>query len=158
MITKHAAAMKARILKDLQDLVEAGDSIRLALADDVSKQHPLAREFSKLPAAVVSTPQIPTSAYEDQASNIRDYIWYIMVVCSPESVAADKTGTYVENLADAILNKFDEDCTLGGTAIAAVEPAMIETPGPVSYEQATYVVFYVTLKARQLVPAAVSLN
>lgn len=149
----YAQDMKARIIADLQELIPT--VLQLVVSDDMAKTHPLDRDLSKLPAAIVIPPSILTSEYEDQSNNVRDYLWYIMIVCTPEAVAGPE-NTYLEGLMDAILNKFDLDCTLGGTSIAAVQPAVVESPGPTSFGEASYVTFYVTLKARQLVPAAVS--
>lgn len=146
----YAANMKAQIIADLETLISA--SLGSVVSDDLTKSHPLDREFPALPAAVVIPPMISASEFEDVGDNNREYTWNIMVVCAPEAVAA-QDSVYLENLMDAILQVFDNDCTLGGTAVAGVQPS-VTGAGPMSHGDATYVVFYVTLKARALVPGA----
>jgi hypothetical protein len=97
---------------------------------------------------------VSTSEYEDVGNNLRDYTWYIMVVTTPDNLPKTDPA-YLEGLVDAVLNVFDLDCTLQGTAIGGVMPAILEAPGPVSSNSVTYVQFVVTFKARQLVPAKV---
>jgi hypothetical protein len=149
----HAQNMKKAIIADLQSLVDAG-TLRAVIADDMTKLNPLDRTWPGYPSAVVIPPTIGTSEYEDQANNLREYTWYIMVVTTPDNIPSTDP-TYLEGLVDSILNAFDLDCTLQGTSIGGVLPAVLEPPGPVNSGSFTYVVFYVTIKARQLVPAAV---
>jgi hypothetical protein len=47
------------------------------------------------------------------------------------------------------------DCTLQGTAVGAVDPAVLEPPGAISSNSVTYVIFTIVLKAKALVSAAV---
>jgi len=152
-MASFAQNMKNAIIADLQALVDSG-TLRAVITDDMSKVNPLDRNWPGYPSAVVIPPTITTSEYEDVANNLREYTWYIMVVTTPENLPATDPA-YLEGLVDAVLNKFDLDCTLGGTSIGGVMPAVLEPPGPVSSNSVTYIVFYVTLKARQLVPALV---
>jgi len=153
MAKTFAQAMKQAIVNDLQSLVDSS-VLNSVIADDMTKVNPLDRNWPGYPSAVVIPPMINTSEYEDVAHNLREYTWYIMVVTTPENLPATDP-TYLEGLVDNVLNVFDLDCTLQGTAIGAVMPAVLEPPGPVSSNSVTYVVFYVVLKAKQLVPAAV---
>jgi hypothetical protein len=148
-----AQNMKTAILADLQSLVDTG-VLNSAFADDMSKVNPLDRTWTGFPSAVVIPPTVSTSEYEDTATNTRQYTWYIMVVTTPENLPAN-SPTYLEGLVDNVLNVFDLDCTLQGTAVAAVMPAILEPPGPISSGSTTYVVFSVRLVAKALVPAAV---
>jgi hypothetical protein len=149
-----AQQMKTAIINDLQSLVATG-VLANVLADDMTKVSPLNREWGgKFPSAVVIPPTVSTSVYEDVANNLRDYTWYIMVVTTPDNIPSTDP-TYLEGLLDSVLNVFDLDCTLQGTSIGGVLPAILEPPGPVNSGTNTYVVFYITLKARALVPAAV---
>jgi len=152
-MSTYAQKMKTAITADLQTLVDSG-TLRYVLADDMTKVNPLDRDWPGFPSAVVIPPTVSTSDYEDQATNFREYTWYIMVVTTPDNVPKIDP-TYLEGLLDGVLNVFDLDCTLQGTAVGAVMPAILEPPGPVNSGTNTYVVFYVTLKARALVPAGV---
>jgi hypothetical protein len=148
-----AQNMKNAILTDLQSLVTGG-VLNSAFADDMTKVNPLDRNWPGFPSAVVIPPTVGTSDYEDVAHNLREYTWFIMVVTTPDNLPANNP-TYLESLVDNVLSVFDLDCTLQGTAVGAVMPAVLEPPGPVSSNSVTYVVFYVTLKAKALVPAKV---
>jgi hypothetical protein len=145
--------MKTAILADLQKLVDSG-VLNSASADDFSKLNPLDREWPGFPSAVVIPPAVTTSAYEDVANNLREYTWYIMVVTTPGNLPPNDPQ-YLEGLIDSILNVFDLDCTLQGTAVGAVDPAVLEPPGAISSNSVTYVIFTIVLKAKALVPAAV---
>jgi len=149
-----AQNMKNAIITDLQSLVTSG-VLRAVAADDFTKLNPLDRQWPGYPSALVIPPTVTTSDYEDTATNLRTYTWYIMVVTTPDNMPTTDP-TYLEGLVDSVLNVFDLDCTLQGTAVGAVMPAVLEPPGPVASNSVTYVVFYVSLKARALVPAAVS--
>ena len=153
MAKSFSQAMKTAILADLQKLVDGG-ILNSASADDFSKLNPLDRDWPGFPSAVVIPPAVTTSAYEDVANNLREYTWYIMVVTTPENLPSNDPQ-YLEGLIDSILNVFDLDCTLQGTAVGAVDPAVLEPPGAISSNSVTYVIFTVALKARALVPAAV---
>jgi hypothetical protein len=145
--------MKTAIIADLTALVNNG-TLGQVIADDYSKVNPLDRNIAQTPVAIVLPPMVTTSTFEDQATNLREYTWYIMIADIPEHVTAGGS-TYLENLMDAVLNAFDADCTLQGTAIGAVMPAILEPPGIVSSNSISYVTFYVTLKAKTIVPGAV---
>lgn len=140
-------------MNDLQSLVDSG-VLRYVLVDDMTKVNPIDRDWPGYPSAVVIPPTVSTSVYEDVGNNLRDYTWFIMVVTTPDNLPKSDP-TYLEGLLDSVLNVFDLDCTLQGTSIGGVLPAILEPPGPVNSGNNTYVVFYITLKARQLVPAAV---
>jgi hypothetical protein len=149
----YAANMKAAIVADLTALKTAG-TLGQVIADDYTRVNPLDRDIAATPCAIVLPPLVSTSAYEDVSSNLREYSWYIMIADSPEHVSAGG-DEYIENLMDAVLNAFDLDCTLQGTANGAVLPGVLEPPGIVNGGGVNYVTFYVTLKAKQIVPAAV---
>ncbi|HVB33716.1 MAG TPA: hypothetical protein VNJ52_05000 [Patescibacteria group bacterium] len=144
----YAQNMKAQIIADLNTLVPA--TLNCVISDDFSKLNPLDRNFPGFPAALVIPPTVSTSEYEDTATNLREYTWFVMVVMRPEDLTS---STFLEGVMDAVLNVFDQDVTLKGASDGGVLPAVIEPPGPVSSGSVTYVVFYITLKARTLVTA-----
>ena len=149
----YAQQMKLAILTDLQDLVNSG-VIASFTAVDYSKMNVLDMNFPSFPSAVVLPPTISTSDYEDTATNLRTYTWNVLVVTQPSRLSG-QNSTSLEALLDGVLNEFDLDVTLRGTAMEMM-PAVVEPPGPVSNNAITYVVFYITLKAKQLVPAGVN--
>jgi hypothetical protein len=153
MAKSFAQLMKAAIIADLQTLVDSG-VLNSVISDDMTKVNPMDRNWPGFPSAVVIPPVVPAAAYEDVANNLREYNWYIAIVTTSENLPSDDP-TYLEGLMDSVLNVFDLDCTLQGTAIGAVQPAINDPPGPINSGANTYVVFSVVLKAKQLVPAAV---
>ena len=145
--------IKNAIVTDLQSLVSSGVLGSVA-ADDFTKLNPLDRTWGSFPAALVIPPTVSQSEYEDVATNLREYTWYVMVVTTPENLPTTDP-TYLEGLMDAVLQVFDNDVTLQGMAVGGVNPAILDPPGPVSSGSVTFVAMYITLKAKVLVPAAV---
>jgi hypothetical protein len=144
--------MKAAIVADLQSLVPS--VLNSVIQDDMTKLNPLDRIWPGYPAALVIPPTVGASEYYDTATNLREYTWYVMVVTTPDNLPTTDP-TYLEGLVDNILQVFDNDVTLQGMSVGGVEPAVLEPPGPVNSGALTYVVFYVMLKAKTLVPAGV---
>lgn len=145
--------IKNAIVTDLQSLVTGGVLGSMA-ADDYTKLNPLDRTWGKFPAALVIPPTVSQSEYYDVATNLREYTWYIMVITTNDNLPKDDP-TYLESLIDNTLQVFDNDVTLQGMANGGVQPAILDPPGPVSSNSVTYVVFYITLKAKVIVSAAV---
>lgn len=143
-------------MADLHSLVVAG-VLNSAIQDDFTKMNPLDRTWPGFPSALIIPPTVSTSEYYDIATNLREYTWYVMVVTTPDNLPSDDP-TYLEGLVDNVLQAFDNDVTLQGTAIGGVQPAILDPPGPVSSNSVTYVCFYITLKMKTLVPAAVQIN
>lgn len=153
MSNTPAQQMKNAILVDLQGLVTSG-ILNSAFADELSKVNPLDRTWPGFPSAVVIPPIVSDTQFEDQANNLREYTWYVMVVTTPDNIPSNDP-TYIEGLVDNLCAAFDADATLQGTANAAVYPTLIEPPGPVNSGTTTYVVFYLQFKARTLVPSGI---
>jgi hypothetical protein len=147
-----AQLMKAAINANLQLLVNSG-VLKGFIEADYSKTSVFDFTWPGFPAAVVLAPTISKSEYEDTVTNKREYEWNILVVTTPDNMPNDPM--YLEGLVDSVLNIFDLDCTLNGSSVAAVSPSVLMPPGPVNNGSVTYVLFYVTLHARALIPAAV---
>jgi hypothetical protein len=152
MAKTFAQNMKNAIMTDLQSLVTSG-VLNSAVSDDMTKLNPLDRNWPGYPSALVIPPTVSGSEYYDVGTNLREYMWYVMVVTTPDNLPPNDP-TYLESLVDNVLQVFDNDVTLQGMAVGGVQPAVLEPPGPVSSNSITYVVFYIQLKAKALVPAA----
>jgi hypothetical protein len=99
------------------------------------------------PFAIIGMPRIAND-FEDQATNLRTYRYDILFVMSYEGLA--DVSNSVEGVMDAVLNLFDTNFTLAGSAIAAtVPPAHIE-PMPITIGDKTYTTFVVSIEARTL--------
>jgi hypothetical protein len=151
-----AQNMKTAIITDLQSLVTSGVLFGV-MAVDFTKSSVWDYVWSGYPSALVTPPTVTTSEYEDVGDNLREYTWNILIVTTPENLPASNPS-YLESLIDQTLQAFDNDCTLQGSAVGGVQPAVLDPPGPVSNGTVTYVTFYITLKAKALVPGAVQIN
>jgi hypothetical protein len=153
MSNTPAQTIKQALVDDLQSLVDSG-VLGSIVVDDFSKLNPLDRTWGNFPAALVIPPTVGASEYLDTATNVREYTWYVMIITTPDNLPSTDP-TYLESLIDQTLQVFDNDVTLQGSSVGGVSPAILEPPGPVSSNAITYVVFYVTLKAKVVVPAEV---
>jgi hypothetical protein len=145
MPSQIAKPIKQQILVNLQALVAAG-SINSFYAIDANPQPFAIEPTAGYPFAIVGMPR-STADYEDQATNKRIYRFDILFVLNPASLQHPDTD--VEDLMDAILNQFDNNFTLAGTASATVLPVEIEST-PVSTGDKTLLALVVTLKAQAL--------
>lgn len=145
MSAKLASPIKVQILANLQALVTAG-KINSIYAVDKSPDPLTTDPTASYPFAIVSMPRV-ASDFEDEATNIRTYRFDIMFVLDPE--ALQNPDTDVEDLMDAVLDQFDTNFTLAGTAVAAVLPAEVESM-PVSTGEKTLLCFVVTLRCRAI--------
>lgn len=145
MPTDIAKPIKEQILVNLQALVTAGIINSYYSLD--ANPNPLSMDpTSGYPFAIVGMPRI-ASDYEDQATNKRTYRFDLLFVLNPTTLANPDTD--VEHLVDAVLNQFDNNFTLAGTATATVLPAEVDSV-PVSTGEKTLLCVVVTLKVQAL--------
>src|SRR5580698_9356981 len=109
-----AQTIKSAIVADLESLVTSGvlDGV---IEDDFTKLNPFDRTWPAYPSALVIPPTVSASEYEDFATNLREYTWYVMIVTTPENLSSTDP-TYLESLIDNTLQAFDSDVTLQGMA------------------------------------------
>jgi hypothetical protein len=101
------------------------------------------RDIGNWPCAIVTTPSTQ-SDYFQNTQNTRTHNFEIIVVQKQENVSSQED---IENLIEAILDKFDTVPSLSGAATGGVEP----TSSPVEKIPAkggTYIAFAITLKCR----------
>jgi hypothetical protein len=143
-----AQNIKQQIILVLGTLVTNG-VINSYVAIDRGKD-PFAKDNappSGYPFAIVGMPRVANDM-EDTANNIRTYRFDILFVVSYENMA-DMDYT-IEGMIDAVLDQFDTNFTLNGSAIAAqVPPAQVQA-FPVSTPTGDYATFVVTIEARTL--------
>jgi hypothetical protein len=145
MSTKLASPIKQQILVNLQALQTAG-VINSFYSVDLNPNPLTMQPATGYPFAIVGMPRV-ASDFEDQATNRREYRYDILFVVDP--AALPHPDTDVEDLMDAVLNQFDTNFTLAGTAIDAVLPAQVEG-WPVSTGDKSLLCVVVTLVARTL--------
>ena len=136
--------IKDAIKTELQDLVTAG-SIHGVSETDMRKD-PLMGDIPLTPYAYIMPPSTESQVV-DNRTLLRTYTFDIMFVVKGENI---NTATYIEDLLEIILNKFDNIPTLSGVADGAVEPAT-STPQPLQHKNGDLVVFFVSLKVNKTV-------
>jgi hypothetical protein len=141
-----AQAIKNQIILNLQTLVTNG-VINSFVGVDTGKDPLTMTPPNGYPFAIVGMPRV-ASDMEDQSSNLRTYRFDILFVVNYENIS-DPTLT-IEGMIDNVLNQFDTNFTLAGTAIGAqVPPAQVQT-FPISTPTKDFVVFVVTIEARSI--------
>jgi hypothetical protein len=145
MATYLAKPIKEQILVNLKALVANGVLNSYYSLD--ANPNPLAMDpTAGYPFAIVGMPRV-ASDFEDQANNRREYRFDILFVLDPTALAHPDTD--VEDLIDAVLNQFDTNFTLAGTAVDALLPATVEG-WPVSTGTKDLLCLGVTLIARTI--------
>jgi hypothetical protein len=138
--------IKQQILVNLQTLVTAG-VIKGFLAVDRGKDPFGDPPTAGYPYAIVGMPRV-TNDMEDTANNLRTYRFDILFVINYENMP-DMTLT-VEGMIDKVLNQFDTNFTLEGTAIAAQVPPAQVNAFPISTPTKDFLAFVVTLECRTI--------
>lgn len=137
--------IKQQILVNLQALVLAG-TINSFVSLDKNPNPLTDAPVDGYPFAIVGMPRIEAD-FEDQANNLRTYRYDVLFVLDPNAMANPDTD--VEDCIDKVLDQFDTNFTLAGTAVAAVLPITVEG-SPVSTAEKQLLCFVVTIKARTL--------
>jgi hypothetical protein len=109
------------------------------------RENLLDQDFPAYPCAVLLPPAIDSEPSTND-SNLRTYSFDIVFVVKKDDIGS---GTYIEDLIEAVLDEFDSDVTLGGAADGGSPPGS-SVPDEVTAASQTYVVFVVTLKPRAI--------
>lgn len=136
--------IKAEIKTKLDTLV-SGNLAEVVIQD--LKEDPLNRDYPAFPVCVITPPALESSEVLDNRSNVRHYMFSLVVLMKPENFS---TVYEVENLQEAIVNLFDNDPTLAGDGDAGVEPSYSRVY-PLNYAGKDLVYFevYLKIKVRQ---------
>lgn len=132
--------IKIQIKTKLDALVTAG--VLASVQEDDFSVGVLYRDFGKFPVAILSGAAIGNSILTNR-DNLRAHTFNILILSKAEDVTSpDQIETLMEN----VINAFDNDPTLQGTADGSVEPST-SSPEPVSSAGKNYIAFMVTVKA-----------
>lgn len=123
--------------------LERAETLREVTVLDLKKD-PLARDYAAYPVAVLTPPSLDQSEVLDNRSNVRTYLFSIVVMMKPENF---ENTIDVENLQETIVNLFDNDPTLSGEADAGVEPGF-SRPYPLNYAGKDLVYFEIYLRVK----------
>lgn len=136
--------IKNEIDAHLQALVVDG-TLGAATMTDIRKD-PLSSVMGPYPHAFLMPPSIE-SEINDNRTLIRTYTFDIMVLFKPETLAST---TELEEKVEAILNEFDNDPTLNGSAMAGVPPTS-SSPQPIQTIGGSLIMVVVQVQAKELV-------
>lgn len=137
-----ASSIKEAIKSNLDALVT--DAVLAGATITDLKKNQLAADIPSFPHAYLMPPSIESETL-DNRSNLRTYTFDIMVVWKAENI----TGTAeVEEAVEAILTKFDNDPTLGGTAMGGVLP-ISSAPTPYQHGSKELIMAMVQIQAKQ---------
>ena len=143
-MTAISSDIKHRIKTDLEALVTS-QILGSVIVDNFKVSPIFDRDIAAYPCAIVTGPSIEGSYFTNH-DNVRTHTFAVVVIAKMETITADDT---VETLIEAILDKFDNDATLGGHANAGLEPAST-TPEPITIRTQSYIYFTVILKAKAI--------
>lgn len=132
-------AVKAKL-----DALKTAGTLKTVIVDDLKMDAISEKDIAAFPAAIVSSPSCD-GEIEDSRDNTRTYTFDILIVQKGMNITS---ANDIEELAEAILDAFDNDPTLGGAAQSGMLPASNSTP--VTTSEKAYVVFTVTLKIKAL--------
>lgn len=141
----QATDIKKEIKNVLDELVRA-QTLRDVQVDDF-KADPFARDFVAYPTAVLMTPSIEASV-ETNRDNIRTYTYEVVIVEKAENVSG---SDQIEELAETLLDAFDNSGRLNGLANAGLEPAATSAEAITVSTGKTYIGFIIRVIAKALV-------
>jgi len=110
------------------------------------KKNPLAADISTFPHAFLMPPAVESEVL-DNRSNIRTYTFSILVLFNAENLSST---TELEEMIEAILEKFDNDPTLGGTALGGVLPVS-SAPAPLQHNSKDLIAVEIQIQAKEYV-------
>lgn len=139
-----ATAVKSAIKTNLDALVTAATLAGATTSD--FKKDPLAADIPGFPWAFLLPPSIESEAL-DNRTNLRTYVYDIMLLWNAENI---EDSTTIEADIEAILSKFDNDPTLGGTAMAGILPVSM-APQPFQHAGKDLIMAVVQIQAKQYV-------
>lgn len=136
--------IKNAIKTNLDALVIA-NTLKEAQVDDFKVSNIFDRDIAQFPAAILMTPSMESDILTNK-ENTRTFIFEIVIIEKGENVTS---ATQIEDLRDAISNKFDDDPTLGGAASGGVEPALSPAQ-TITDRSRSFIVFSMILRAKAI--------
>lgn len=133
--------IKNNIKTNLDELVTSG-VLGSAIITDI-KRDPLAADFPIFPCAILMPPALE-SAVLDNRSVLRTYIFDIMIIVNAENLAST---TELEEMIEDVVDKFDNDPTLGGAARGGVLP-VTSSPQPFQHNGKDLIMVVIQIQAK----------
>ena len=135
------ATIKQAVKTNLDELVTAVVLGGATISD--LKKDPLDADIPSFPHAFLMPPSIE-SEVEDNRTLIRTYTFDIMVLFQAENITS---STDIEVAMEAILNKFDNDPTMGGTSLGGVLPVS-SAPAPFQHKGKDLIMLIVQVQGK----------
>jgi len=135
------ADIKTQIAVNLANLVT--DGVLGGYTSTDLKHDPLKGDIPSFPHAYLMPPAVASSVL-DNRSVLRTYSFDIVVIQNAENI---ETSSEIETLVENIMNEFDNDPTLGGTARGGVLPVS-SSPQPYQHSGKDLVMFIVRIEAK----------
>lgn len=135
------ASIKSAIASNLQDLVT--DEVLAGYTSTEIKKNPLAADIPNYPHAFLMPPSLE-SAVLDNRSVLRTYSFDIVIILNAENIT---TSDEVETLIESVVDKFDNDPTLQGTARGGVLPVS-SSPVPYQHNGKDLIMIVVAIEAK----------
>lgn len=142
-----AKTIKEAIKANLDDLVE--DEVLAGASISDLKKDPLAADTPAYPWAYLMPPSIESEAL-DNRTNLRTYNFDIMILWNAANLS---DASEVETALETVLNKFDNDPDLSGTALGGVLPVSA-APQPLQHGTKHLIMGVVQIQAKQHVSLA----
>lgn len=133
--------IKAQIAVNLANLVTDGVLGGYTTTD--LKHDPLKADIPNFPHAYLMPPAV-ASAVSDNRSMLRTYTFDVVVIQNAENIT---TSSEIETLVENMMNEFDNDPTLGGTALGGVLPVS-SSPQPYQHSGKDMVMFILRIEAK----------
>lgn len=138
------STIKQAIKTNLDELVTATTLAGATITD--IKKGPFDSNVKNYPHAFLMPPAMESEVL-DNRNIIRSYSFDIMILFQAENLAST---TALETAIEAILSKFDNDPTLGGTAMGGVLPVS-STPEPFQHGGKDLIMVVLEIKAKEFV-------
>jgi len=138
------STIKANIKTNLDDLVTSAVLAGCSTAD--IRKNQLGADTPAYPWAYLMPPGMESET-SDSRSNLRTYTFDIVVLYNAEDLLGSDS---LETMTESILNKFDNDPTLGGAALGGLLPVS-SSPVPMQHNGKDLIMVVVTLKAKEVV-------
>ena len=135
------STIKAQIGINLANLVTDGVLAGYTATD--LKHDPLKADIPNYPHAYLMPPAVASQVL-DNRSVLRTYTFDITVIQNAENI---NTSDEIETLIENIMNEFDNDPTLGGTALGGVLPVSL-SPQPYQHSGKDLIMFIIRLEAK----------
>ena len=110
------------------------------------KKDPLSVDISTYPHAFLMPPAVESDVL-DNRTNLRTYTFDIMVLFKAVNLSST---TVLETAIESMLSKFDNDPTLGGTALGGVLPVS-SAPEPFQHNGQDLIMVIIQVQAKETV-------